>query len=168
MLSLIIFFPALQDGHLVYEAELYVQLDQHVQQAGDQALRVRCSRDALLVSGRLGRGPESKPQSSAGGSADVEGWMDILRGSMPLVKPLSGHVNVGDPMTMLIKIRHKGIRMQRRPMRSRNRTHCVLRARRCITTLLHSLVTSRSVIKVCGLAVLSFSAALTVLLLNIC
>ncbi|XP_077562354.1 uncharacterized protein LOC144178402 isoform X2 [Haemaphysalis longicornis] len=97
----------LQDGHLVYEAELYVQLDQHVQQAGDQALRVRCSRDALLVSGRLGRGPETKPQSSAGGSADVEGWMDILRGSMPLVKPLSGHVNVGDPMTMLIKIRHK-------------------------------------------------------------
>lgn len=38
---------------------------------------------------------------------EVDSWMDILEGSMPFVKPVSGYVNVGQDMTMLIKIRHR-------------------------------------------------------------
>lgn len=37
-----------------------------------------------------------------------DSWMDILRGKMPTAVPITEYVNVGEEVTMLIKIRHAG------------------------------------------------------------
>ncbi|EEC00746.1 hypothetical protein IscW_ISCW016490, partial [Ixodes scapularis] len=125
-----------QDGRLLYETQLYVQFDRHVQQGMDTVLHVNCSppahpqsRDILVSSSMGNKAPSSRrrfppkvrppsesastqvaattPKPSWAELSDVDSWMDILQGNMPFLKPVSGHINVGDPMTMLIKIRHK-------------------------------------------------------------
>ncbi|CAN7938532.1 unnamed protein product, partial [Ixodes hexagonus] len=102
----------------------------------DAVLHVNCSPPAhaqnrdILVSSRVGnKAPATRrrfppkvrpssettsyevvpttPKPSWAELSDVDSWMDILQGNMPFLKPVSGHINVGDPMTMLIKIRHK-------------------------------------------------------------
>ncbi|XP_064485439.1 uncharacterized protein LOC135397805 [Ornithodoros turicata] len=111
-----------EDGELLYEVLLYVQYDKLVQQAVDEVVAVKCAPQRQIVV----RGSMRHHVSDAAShlpndnykheeiTNDVDSWMDILQGSMPFVKPVTGYVNVGEEMTMVIKIRHTGVETKSR------------------------------------------------------
>ncbi|XP_022241273.1 uncharacterized protein LOC106459133 [Limulus polyphemus] len=115
-----------EDGSLSYEVLLYVQFDKNVQQAIDEQVRVQCSPREITVIGTMGSSDASHhvgrelhraggmeaPSTSAiptlkNSSQSLNCWMDIFKGRLPDIQPITEFVNVGEEVTMLIKIREK-------------------------------------------------------------
>ncbi|XP_076373124.1 cuticlin-4-like [Tachypleus tridentatus] len=115
-----------EDGSLSYEVLLYVQFDKNVQQAIDEQVRVQCSPREITVVGTMGTsntnphvgrelhrpGGIKSPSISAiptlkNSSQDLNCWMDIFKGRIPDIQPITEFVNVGEEVTMLIQIREK-------------------------------------------------------------
>lgn len=117
-----------KDGLEQYEVHLYVQYGKQIQQSIDERILVRCAPQEILLSGGMGRRTddlkahspnlksmrgESKIQikpmdnhhfaESTVGS--VECWMDILKGRVPYLKAIDGYVNIGEDITVLVKIK---------------------------------------------------------------
>ncbi|XP_023227725.1 uncharacterized protein LOC111628217 [Centruroides sculpturatus] len=95
-----------EDGSLVYEVLLYIQHDRQVQLATDEHVAVRCTPREIVVTTATGKQlpKEAKPSEIV---KPLDYWMDIMKGRMPGLKIITGHVDVGEEVTMIIKIRQK-------------------------------------------------------------
>ena len=117
-----------------YELVLYVQNDRNIQQASDEKIEVKCAPQELLLTGVVSnRGTIHSPHSSKfngkslyGGSYiqvqrmlshnftfthvsdSIECRMDVMKGRIPFLKPIDGFVDLGQDITVMIKIREMG------------------------------------------------------------
>lgn len=108
-----------------------MQHDSNIEQASDKLIRVKCSPQDLVLTGIMGRKPNEESsgfseRSLFGGSqirvqqianhdftlsdvADsIECRMDVMKGRLPFLKPIDGFVDIGQDITILIKIREIG------------------------------------------------------------
>ncbi|KFM62130.1 hypothetical protein X975_11341, partial [Stegodyphus mimosarum] len=96
---------------------MYLQYEKHVQQASDDIIQVQCVPQDVVVSSRMvpAKPPETghittnKQLTTQAPSLSFDSWMDILKGKMPSAVPITEYVNVGEDVTMLVKIRHKAV-----------------------------------------------------------
>ncbi|XP_053214761.1 uncharacterized protein LOC128397983 isoform X3 [Panonychus citri] len=115
-------------GLYQFELHLYVQYDKNIQQSQDDRILVRCAPQEILLSGGMGRRSDEAISKSPnlkslhGDSriqikpmdnhhfaestvASVECFMDIFRGRIPHLKTIDSHVNIGEDITVLVKIK---------------------------------------------------------------
>ena len=117
-----------------YELVLYVQNDRNIQQASDEKIEVKCAPQDLLLTGVVSNRGSQQTQNTSklngkslyGGSyiqvhrmlshnftfthfSDaVECHMDVMKGRIPFLKPIDGFVDLGQDITVMIKIREIG------------------------------------------------------------
>lgn len=115
-------------GLYQFELHLYVQYDKNIQQSQDDRILVRCAPQEILLSGGMGRRSDEAASKSPnlkslhGDSriqvkpmdnhhfaestvASIECYMDIFRGRIPHLKTIDSHVNIGEDITVLVKIK---------------------------------------------------------------
>ncbi|XP_035207289.1 uncharacterized protein LOC118182110 isoform X2 [Stegodyphus dumicola] len=103
------------DGSIQFDVYMYLQYEKHVQQASDDIIQVQCVPQDVVVSSRMvpAKTPETghittnTQLTTQAPSLSFDSWMDILKGKMPSAVPITEYVNVGEDVTMLVKIRHK-------------------------------------------------------------
>ncbi|RWS11179.1 uncharacterized protein B4U79_00051 [Dinothrombium tinctorium] len=116
------------NGFKEFELYLYVQHDPSIQQSNDERILVRCAPQEIHVSGAFGRrndNGENKPnvknvngdnrilvktmsnhQLAESTVDSIECWMDIMKGRLPFLKAINGFVDIGEDVTVLIKIKN--------------------------------------------------------------
>lgn len=124
----------IDDGtNYVLDLYLYVQFDPNIQQTKDERIHVKCAPQEILLSGGMGRMAEDETVTSSPNYKAQRGlnrihvktmashqftestvadsldcWMDIMSGRIPYLKTIDGFVDIGEDVTVLIKIRKKG------------------------------------------------------------
>ena len=116
-----------EKGLYQFELHLYLQYDRNIQQSMDERVLVRCAPQEILLSGSMGR--KNDPIMSSANIKNllgdsriqvrpidnhhfaeatfesIECWMDILKGRMPYLKAIDSFVNIGEDITVLVKIK---------------------------------------------------------------
>ena len=114
---------------------MYVQNDRNIQQASDEKIEVKCAPQELLLAGVVtNRGTQHSQQNTSKFSAKslysgshlqvqrmlsdnftltytsdaLECRMDVMKGRIPFLKPIEGFVDLGQDVTVMIKIREIG------------------------------------------------------------
>lgn len=125
---------ASKSDHKEYQMVLYVQNDRNIQQASDQKVELRCAPQETLLTGvvrsrannPVGQTSKFSGKSLYEGSVlqvqrmlshnfslghiseAVECRMDVMKGRIPFLKPIDGFVDLGQDVTVMIKIRQIG------------------------------------------------------------
>ena len=130
------YYLYLKSEYNEYELVLYVQNDRNIQQASDERVEVKCAPQELLLQGVVPNPGTHQSQqtylakfsgkSLYGGSyiqvnrmlshnftlshiSDaLECHMDVMKGRIPFLKPIDGFVDLGQDVTVLIKIKELG------------------------------------------------------------
>lgn len=119
-----------------FQVYLYIQYEQSANyQNFDERIFVRCAPQEILLSGTMGRRSEatalnkdSHPKSlneddnsrisiktmeshefaESTIEQQVESQMDIMRGRLPFLKPIDSFVDIGEDVTVLVKVKNIG------------------------------------------------------------
>ncbi|RWS30737.1 uncharacterized protein B4U80_05874, partial [Leptotrombidium deliense] len=116
------------DGIKELELYLYVQHDPYIQQSNDERILVRCMPQEIHVSGAMGRRQDhfdfrpnvkkingdsrilvktmSNHHLAESTVNSVECVMDIMKGRLPFLKPIDSFVDIGEDVTVLLKIKN--------------------------------------------------------------
>jgi len=108
-----------------------VQNERNIEQATDEKIEVKCAPQELLLTGVVGN-PGNQHSSKFNGkslfgsshiqvhqmrshnftlsdiSDSLECRMDVMKGRMPFLKPIDGFVDLGQDVTIIIKIKEIG------------------------------------------------------------